>query len=113
MEAVIAGADAINHALPTFRELQRALGWLRHRRLLLKDGQRFELTEAGAQVVHRAFSRCGGGTTMEAWDALSSDLAGLIGDDVPPEELTIDEVRLAERAYRGTFARRSRKSRTS
>ena len=51
LQDIIAMADGINHAIPTHRELQVSLGWLRARGLVRKEGRRFGTTEAGLQLL--------------------------------------------------------------
>jgi hypothetical protein len=47
-------ADAINHAVPTDKELQRSLLRLQSLRLVSREGRSFKLTESGAAMVERA-----------------------------------------------------------
>ena len=69
-------ADAINHAIPTQQELQISFRWLQERGLIRKDGSRFALTEAGADLHdrHRSPTR----PIMAAWHLLSHEVEKML-----------------------------------
>ena len=49
-------ADAINHAVPTEKELQTAFKWLTARGLMLKVGKGFEVTPEGSRLFTESSS---------------------------------------------------------
>ena len=94
-------ADAINHAIPTHRELQRSLGWLKARGFLVKEGRTFHLTEQGSELVARV--RRANRTMMGTWDAMAAELHNLIGDEAPPDDITVEETDRAFNEYSKDF----------
>jgi hypothetical protein len=96
LRAIIGMADAINHSIPTHKELQTSLGWLQARGLVIKEGELFARTKAGSQL----FSRCKGSNVHEAWDMVSEQLETMIGVPAAPEKITIEETTSAYNAYR-------------
>jgi hypothetical protein len=65
-------ADGINHAVPTHRELQSSLTWLRKNELVVKTGSKFKLTEKG-QLDYDMASRQTS-PLFEIWDNLDTIL---------------------------------------
>jgi len=65
-------ADGINHAVPTHRELQSSLTWLRKNELVVKTGSKFKLTEKG-QLDYDMASRQTS-SLLEIWDNLDTIL---------------------------------------
>jgi hypothetical protein len=93
---VIGAADAINHAIPTHRELQGALGWLLARGLIRREGRRYGLTEEGRALR----ASCARRTTAGALDALAARFKDIDGSATPPAEVTEDEVQASYEGYR-------------
>jgi hypothetical protein len=70
-------ADAINHAVPTNREMDMSLRWLLQRGLIREDRNHFALTDAGAALIARF--RRPTRPIMQTWDAVS----GFIQESLP------------------------------
>jgi predicted transcriptional regulator len=47
MNGISSVADGINHAVPTHKELQTSIAWLTKKRLIVKHGKNYELTDIG------------------------------------------------------------------
>lgn len=47
-------ADGINHAVPTQKKLQASVSWLVKNDLLVKNGNKYSLTEAGIRMYEGA-----------------------------------------------------------
>lgn len=45
-------ADGINHAVPTHKELQSSIGWLVDNNLVLKQANKYTLTDVGQSIYH-------------------------------------------------------------
>jgi predicted transcriptional regulator len=50
-------ADGINHAVPSHKELQQSLRWLADRNLIIKDSNRYSLSESGKRIFDNAKSK--------------------------------------------------------
>ena len=62
-------ADAINHAVPTHREMETSLRWLQERGFIGEDGSRWALTDTGAALIARFRSPTR--PIMQTWHAVS------------------------------------------
>ena len=69
-------ADAINHAVPTHKELETSLGWLRQNDLVQEEGGRFKLTSAGSALLTRLRSPTR--PIMQTWHELEQELEGML-----------------------------------
>ncbi len=107
LQDLIVMADAINHAIPTHRELQRSLGWLKSHGFVVKEGRNFLLTELGTDLLARAKSTKQ--TMMRTWDMVTAELDSLAGEEAPPDDVTVQETKLAYEAYRKDFSKRYRR----
>jgi predicted transcriptional regulator len=56
-------ADAINHAVPTHKELQISFNWLEQQGLIERMGKKYRLTEFGSKVREGDLA----GTIMGSW----------------------------------------------
>ncbi|WP_411825392.1 hypothetical protein [Luteolibacter sp. AS25] len=102
LDAIIGTADAINHAIPTQKELRRCLGRLQSRDLIRKDGKAYSVTHAGRGLADR--SRNNTKTVFEVLSALTLDLPDG-GDDPKDDDITEDAVREGFESYKKTFNR--------
>jgi hypothetical protein len=109
LQDLIAMADGINHAIPIHRELQRSLGWLKSYGFVVKEGRNFLLTELGADLLARV--RSANQTMMRTWEMVTAELDSLAGDEAPPDDVTVEEAKLAYEAYRKDFSKRYRRLR--
>jgi hypothetical protein len=96
LQDVIATADGINHAIPTDRELQVSLGWLRAQGLVKKVDRAYSLTPAG--VALRA--ACSAKTTMKTWDTVASRFAAIAPSSAHEDDVSSAEVAAAYQGYR-------------
>lgn len=71
---IIEAADAINHAIPTDKELHESLHWLGDQGLIRHDGTRFWLTENGGSLLARVRQ----GTVMKTWDGAELEIESMI-----------------------------------
>ena len=76
---LLALADAINHAVPTERELSESWKWLHDHALVVKLGSQYSLTESGRTFVSSARRA----RILETWAAVEKQLELL-----PPLPLT-------------------------
>lgn len=67
-EGIIVVADGINHAIPTQKELQKSISWLRKEELIVKQGKNFELSSKGKRVYEQASRNTNTLTTI--WENL-------------------------------------------
>lgn len=65
-------ADGINHAVPTHRELQESLAWLKKNDLVIKQAQKYELTNKGIALYESARHS---GKILEIWKELEKNLS--------------------------------------
>jgi predicted transcriptional regulator len=65
-------ADGINHAIPTHKELQTSLTWLTNNELVIKNGNKYSLTEKGKIDYDMASQQTS--TLLKIWDNLEADL---------------------------------------
>jgi hypothetical protein len=98
LQNIIAMADAINHAIPTHRELQTSLGWLQARGLVSKQGRCYSVTEIGSQLLSRL--RSPNRPMMKTWDLVSAELQKMIGSPAPLDDVTPEETDSAYQAYK-------------
>ena len=109
LQDLIAMADGINHAIPTHRELQTSLGWLKSYGFVVKEGRNFLLTELGTDLLARA--RSAKQTMMRTWERVTAELDSLAGEEAPPDDVTVEEAKRAYEAYRKDFSKRYRELR--
>jgi hypothetical protein len=98
LERIIAVADAINHAIPTHKELQTSLGWLLSRGMVYRRERQFALTDAGSKLL--AAARRPGRSLYETWDEVSAKLQTMIGATAPLADISRDEIQEAYDAYK-------------
>lgn len=65
-------ADGINHAIPTQKELQKSLSWLKNQGLIIKQGKKYELTSKGKLEYETASKNIQ--TIMELWENIEQKL---------------------------------------
>jgi predicted transcriptional regulator len=46
-------ADGINHAVPTHKEMNSSLNWLREKKLIEKDGKKYQLSQQGNSMIDK------------------------------------------------------------
>jgi hypothetical protein len=100
LQDILGVADAINHAIPSHRELQVALGWLVDQGLVRKKGRRYALTEEGS-ALH---ARCSKRTIMASLEAVAARFSPMLGPVAPPDDVTEGEVDSAYKGYRKWFS---------
>lgn len=65
-------ADGINHAIPTQKELQKSLSWLKNQGLIIKQGKKYELSSKGKLEYETASKNIQ--TIMELWENIEQKL---------------------------------------
>ena len=103
---VIASADYINHAIPTLRELQTSLGWLQAQGLVKKEEKKYTLTEEGA-ALRNLFSHKK--KIFPVWDEITDRFSKLPEINFIPDDLTKEDVDLANKLYIEMFNEALRK----
>lgn len=105
LQDIIAMADGINHAIPSQKELQTSLGWLKHNGLVRKEGKKYCLTNAGVELRKRMSAI----TTMKTWDNTTAELSRIAGNADPDEDVTPRDVSKAYQGYKKWFWQEYRK----
>jgi len=70
-------ADAINHAVPTDKEMQISLRWLEQEGIVVKTGKRFGITKRGTELLEGAKNNSR--TVFEVWDRLTKEIQHING----------------------------------
>lgn len=96
LQDVIAAADGINHAIPTDRELQVSLGWLRAQGLVKKVGRKYSRTPAGVAVR----AACSAKTIMKTWDTVAARFAATSAFSAPEDDVSSPEIATAYEGYK-------------
>ena len=99
LQDVIAMADAINHAIPSDRELRGSLGWLVAQGLIRKDGRRYLLTPEGIALRTETSKKL----MMKTWDAVTAKFAVRTTASISQEDLAPKDITAAYDAYRENF----------
>jgi hypothetical protein len=99
LDQVIGTADAINHAIPTHKELQESLGWLMENELIDKAGKKYCLTEAGKAIRDTNSRR----TWMATWDAVAKKLERLSTRPAVNDSIALADARSAYKTYQKRF----------
>jgi hypothetical protein len=107
LDGVIGVADAINHAVPTHKELQNAFGWLSKQDLILKKGKNYRLTEKGLALYTEASAKSK--RMFGVWDILKERFSNL-NSEAEADSLTREEVDVAYRKYNREFWEKSRQN---
>ena len=75
-------ADAINHAVPTQKEMSESIRWLREKDLIEKSGKKLSLTSAGNALLGKIRSKPG--NLMTAWKRITQELQKIGADNNQP-----------------------------
>ena len=73
-------ADGINHAVPTQKELQESLRWLRTKELVIKNESKYSLTDRGKKLFQKAQKRSN--ILLKLWEILEADLISMSENNV-------------------------------
>ena len=65
-------ADGINHAVPTQKELQSSIKWLKEKEYIFQHGKRYELSATGKDILQ---SVEGNTNLMQMWSSLENVIA--------------------------------------
>lgn len=57
LDSILQMADAINHTLPSFKQLKKSLKWLMNFGLVENTGEKYKLTNNGKKVIDQTESR--------------------------------------------------------
>jgi hypothetical protein len=72
---ILHSADAINHAVPSDSELERAILYLKEQGLIEEHGHSFAISDAGREILESAHG--GSGNIFDVWKALELRIASL------------------------------------
>ena len=72
MKAIEQAADAINHAIPTQKELSVSIKWLTDKKMIEKEGKKTRLTDVGSDIIEQASNKPGG--AMKVWDRIEKTI---------------------------------------
>lgn len=100
LDEVIGFADAINHAIPSHKELQNSFGWLLKQNLILKEGKKYRVADKGIILLDKADATSN--FLLEQWKYLEKQFAFLNSDTVN-DSLTVEETSAAYRKYNKRF----------
>ena len=65
-------ADGINHAVPTYKEMQSSISWLSEKGLVSKIGKKYTLTSKGKEDYEIASK--GTNTLLKIWDNMEQKI---------------------------------------
>ena len=74
-------ADGINHAVPTQKELQESLKWLRTNELIIKNQNKYSLTDQGKRLIQDARKKSN--LLLKLWEILEADLKSINETTLP------------------------------
>ena len=69
-------ADGINHAVPTEKEMQSSISWLKKEKFIVKVGNKYSLSESGQQFYLKTVSETKG--LLEMWRKLENEISNVI-----------------------------------
>lgn len=72
-------ADAINHAIPTQKEISSSFKWLESKGLITRAGKKVILTEEGKSLASEITGKSG--STMKTWDRITKAFQKLGADN--------------------------------
>ncbi len=75
INGIIGIADGINHAVPTQKELQNAVGWLLKQELISKEGKKYQLTDKGLVLFKEGDAKSN--LVFGTWDFLKESFLTL------------------------------------
>ena len=101
LDEIIGLADAINHAIPTQKELQSSLGWLITNQYILKNGKSYQLSKKGVELRERVRSKKG--SIFCSWEAVEKEFTKIPSLPASDEELTTQEVEDSYKTYNKWF----------
>jgi hypothetical protein len=100
LQDILGAADAINHAVPTLRELRDSIGRLRAQGLVAKERDGYVLTAQGRAMISGVQSS---ESKFDRWTRLAAALSQRPSRPFEPEPLDPDEVRRADNAHARDF----------
>lgn len=107
LDKIIGVADAINHAIPTHKELQNAFGWMSKQNLILKEDKKYRLTNKGIILYTEASAKSQ--RIFGVWDILKEHFSNL-DSEAEVNSLTSEEVEIACRKYNREFWKKHRRN---
>ena len=72
-------ADAINHAIPSQKEISSSIKWLQSKSLISREGKKVILTDEGKSFASEITSKPG--STMKTWDRITMAFQKLGADN--------------------------------
>ena len=76
---VESAADAINHAIPTQKEMATSLKWAELKNLIMRSGKIIQLTEEGQAFISEITSKSG--SSMKTWERITKSFERLGADN--------------------------------
>ncbi len=101
LQDVLLMSDAINHAVPTQRELQASFGWLKKQGLVHVESKKYSLTEFGESLRQRATPESN--LIHDTWKAVAARFTSMIGEKAPEIEISSADFVNANTSYRRAF----------
>ncbi len=96
--SIVAAADAINHAIPTQKEISQSFKWLQRHELIVRVGKRAFLSDPGKELIEKIGRKPGG--VMKVWDRITTAFKKMGVDDTVSVNCNTMK---AETASRGNF----------
>lgn len=69
-------ADGINHAIPTDKELQNSISWLVDKKIVIKEGNKYSLSENGKRIIEKAENKSK--SVLQIWKEIEVDINNLL-----------------------------------
>lgn len=92
MKTIEQAADAINHAIPTQREISASIKWLTAKKWIEKDGKKIRLIDIGNFIVEKVVNKPVG--LMKVWDRITEEIADMGIDNsqqIDPKNLSTEQ----------------------
>ncbi len=99
LQQIIGNADAINHAIPSHRELQMSLGWLQRQGLIQRKKKQYCLTKPGLVISKKVSSK----SKFKTWDKTTEYLSKLSQDMPQLDDISEEDVNVAYKSYKKQF----------
>jgi len=101
LDEVIGMADAINHAIPTQKELQNSLGWLKGNGYISKSGKAYRYSEKGKALREKISKKKG--SILKAWEAVEKEFIKINSNSNEKENITPEEIEQSYNKYTKRF----------
>jgi len=72
LQGISSVADGINHAVPTHKEMNSSLNWLREKKLIEKDGKKYQLSQQGNIMIDKLSGK--DDSIMIIWNRIEKEI---------------------------------------